>query len=700
MSDAAKIDPERVLVLAPTSVDAAMTGRILAEAALPCNFCTDLRSLAQSLDDGAGAILLTDDAATLGDTEALHQALRSQPPWSEIPIVFLAGAGADSPAAAWAMETLGNVTVLERPVRVTTLVSALRTAIRARNRQYELRDQLMSLVRAEASIRMKSERLRLLLETASALPPTVDTVAMMQILFLKIAPHLRLDAYFHVLRSESDDALHVASCYGISQEDARHISEVEHVHELRSMAVNERKPILEAQMRGEDQILQLLNAVGMHVYTRVPLVMDDRLVGTLSFAGRRREQFDADELEFLRTISRYFTVAFERVRLIHQLRDSDRRKDEFLATLAHELRNPLAPIRNALQIIRLTGSEVPAIGQARIMMERQLRQMVRLIDDLLDVSRINRGKLELRKERVELAAVITNAVETARPMIEAAGHELTIALGEQPVYLDADPVRLGQVFSNLLNNSAKYMERGGHIWLTSTRGEKEVTISVRDTGIGIPPGALSAIFDMFTQVDRSLEKSQGGLGIGLTLVKRLVEMHGGSIEARSEGPGRGAEFVARLPVASVEEAPKLASVCEELESRSPACRILVADDNRDAAESMGMLLRLSGNEVRTVNDGLKAIEEAAVFRPDLILLDIGMPQMNGYEAARRIRAQQWGKSMVLVALTGWGQEEDRRRASEAGFDQHFTKPVSPADLDQLVAGLQTDPRRRDRLQSS
>ncbi len=233
------------------------------------------------------------------------------------------------------------------------------------------------------------------------------------------------------------------------------------------------------------------------------------------------------------------------------MRDSDRRKDEFLATLAHELRNPLAPIRNALQIIHLAGNNGPTVEQARMMMERQIGQMVRLIDDLLDVSRISRGKLDLRRERVELASVIKSAVDTAQPLISAAGHELTLSMSPHPIYLDADPVRLAQVFSNLLNNAAKYMDRGGHIWLTSTRGEREVTVTVRDAGIGIPPEALPSIFDMFTQVDRSLEKSQGGLGIGLTLVRQLVEMHGGNVEARSDGQGKGAEFVVRLPMASV-----------------------------------------------------------------------------------------------------------------------------------------------------
>ena len=529
MSQPPAIDQERVLVLAPTSGDAALTRTIITDAGLACHVETDSACLARSLRDGVGAMLLTEEVVTRGDNRELARALGAQPSWSEIPIILLVGIGADASVPAAALALLGNVTILERPVRVTTLVSALRTAIRARRRQYEVRNTLVELTNAEAALRAQSERLR----------------------------------------------------------------------------------------------------------------------------------------------------------------DSDRRKDEFLATLAHELRNPLAPIRNALQIIHLAGNNGPAVEQARGMMERQLGQMVRLIDDLLDVSRISRGKFELRKERIELTTAIKSAVDTAQPLIDAAGHRLSVTPSPQPIYLDADPVRLAQVFSNLLNNAAKYMERGGRIWLTVAPEDHEVVVSVRDTGIGIPAEALPGIFDMFAQVDHSLEKAQGGLGIGLTLVKQLLEMHGGRIEARSDGVGKGAEFIARLPVVAAAPRREVANTVEGPPTRIATCRILVADDNRDAAESMSMVLRLMGNEVRTVHDGLQAVEEAAAFRPDLVLLDIGMPRLNGYDAARRIRAERWGRSIMVVAMTGWGQEEDKRRAAEAGFDRHFTKPVNPAVLEQLIAGLRS-----------
>jgi len=425
----------------------------------------------------------------------------------------------------------------------------------------------------------------------------------------------------------------------------------------------------------------------MRAHAFCPLVVGGRRLGTLHFASRSKTRFDPEEAEFLRTIAQYVAIASERSRLLRELRDTDRRKDEFLATLAHELRNPLAPIRNALYIMELAAKGETAVDRARAMMERQLAHMVRLIDDLLDVSRITRGKLALRKERVDLAAVVRNSIDTVRPLIDAAGHELIVSLPPEPIAVDADPVRLAQVLSNLLNNAAKYMDRGGRITLTVQRAEHEVAISVRDCGIGIPAASLPSIFDIFTQVDRSLEKAQGGLGIGLTLVKSLVEMHGGRVSAASEGVDKGAEFIVHLPLATERATPRPGRRDETRVASPLTCRVLVADDNGDAADSMGAMLRLMGNEVRTVRDGLAAVEEAQAFRPDVVLLDIGMPRLNGYDAARRIRKERWGKDMTLVALTGWGQEDDKRRAAEAGFDRHFTKPVNPEKLQQLFAGL-------------
>jgi PAS domain S-box-containing protein len=368
------------------------------------------------------------------------------------------------------------------------------------------------------------------------------------------------------------------------------------------------------------------------------------------------------------------------------LQEADRRKDEFLATLAHELRNPLAPIRNAVELLRRAEGQADLSEKARGMMERQLGLMVRLIDDLLDISRITRGKLQLRKERVELAAVVPSAVEAARPSIDAQAHELTVTLPPQPVYLDADPVRLAQVFLNLLTNAAKYTEKGGHIWLTAERQGGDVVVSVRDTGIGIAAEHLPRLFEMFSQLTPALERSQGGLGIGLALVRGLVELHGGSVEARSGGPGLGSEFIVCLPVVEAPVVtPQEPSGNGEKVGGGRQCRILVVDDNRDAADSLAMMLRLLGHDIQTAHDGLEAVQAAASFRPEIVLLDIGLPKLNGYEAARHIRAQPWGGHMALIALTGWGQEEDKRRSLEAGFDHHLTKPVVPAALEKLLA---------------
>jgi len=376
-------------------------------------------------------------------------------------------------------------------------------------------------------------------------------------------------------------------------------------------------------------------------------------------------------------------------RLAAELSDAARRKDEFLATLAHELRNPLAPIRNGLHVMRLAGAN-GTIEQARAMMERQLTQLVRLVDDLLDMSRVTSGKLELRRERIELRAIIDAAVETSRPAIEQAGHELTVLVPDDPILVDADATRLAQVVSNLLNNSAKYTHRGGHVRLTAHHEDGMAVLAVADDGIGIPPNMLGKVFEMFAQVDRALEKTTGGLGIGLSLSKGLVEMHGGTIEARSDGEGRGSEFIVRLPMVISAGQKVEPSVVVAPVGSSSRRRILVADDNVDSAESLGQLFKLLGNDVRTANDGMKAVEVAESFRPDVILLDIAMPRQNGYEACRRIRERPWAKNVILVAMTGWGQDEDKRRSREAGFDHHLVKPVDPGALEKLLASLNAE----------
>ncbi|MGE3316191.1 MAG: ATP-binding protein, partial [Planctomycetaceae bacterium] len=369
------------------------------------------------------------------------------------------------------------------------------------------------------------------------------------------------------------------------------------------------------------------------------------------------------------------------------MREADRRKDEFLATLAHELRNPLAPIRNSLHILRLAGADASTQPQLIEMMERQVDHMVRLVDDLLEVSRITRGKIELRKETIELAAIVRSAVESANPLIESAGHQLEITLPSQPVVLSADPVRMTQALANLLSNAAKYTEAGGRIWLTAGREGDEAVISVRDNGMGIPAEMLPRVFDIFTQIDRALGRSQGGLGIGLALVKNLVQLHDGTVEARSDG--QGSEFTIRLPIPAPNESTR-SEVKPHFSLQRQATngrRILIVDDNRDAADSLAMLLRTIGLQTCTAYDGPSALEAVQTYRPSAVFLDIGMPGMDGYAVAAKIRSDPEYRNITLVALTGWGQEKDKQHAQEAGFDHHLIKPAEASALQSLLSRI-------------
>jgi len=385
----------------------------------------------------------------------------------------------------------------------------------------------------------------------------------------------------------------------------------------------------------------------------------------------------------------------ERARAEQALKEADRHKDEFLAMLAHELRNPLAPIRNAVHLMKLKPLGDPQLQLSRDIIERQLIQLSRLVDDLLDVSRITRGKINLARRRVELSELVARAVETVAPTIESRGHALEVEIPKRTLMIYGDPMRLTQALGNVLANAAKYTDNGGRITLRAQRRRRDIEITIRDTGIGIVPEVLPCIFNLFTQLDRRTGRHQGGLGIGLALVRQLVEMHGGTVSAASEGPGEGSEFLIRLPL-SIERTnssespgaePAAAMPLEKpaVPVRPTQRRILVADDNADARESLATLLSLNGHEIYKAEDGADALESAERHRPDVALLDIGMPRANGYEVARAIRGQPWGRSMVLVALTGWGQESDRRRSHEAGFDSHLTKPVDPHVLDELLA---------------
>jgi signal transduction histidine kinase/CheY-like chemotaxis protein len=487
--------------------------------------CPTLDALVGQLRLGAAAALVPEEALAADNSALLGQALAEQPPWSDVPLLVLTRPGADSEAAAEAVRTLGNVTLLERPLRVATLLSAIRTALRARYRQYEVR--------------------RLLRQ-----------------------------------RSKAEEALRAA----------------------------------------------------------------------------------------------------------------DRRKDEFLATLGHELRNPLAPVVTGLHLLRLARVDDAVVRQVTSVLERQVGHLVRLVDDLLEVSRITRGLVEVRREPLHLAAVLRSALETSRPSIDAGGHELAVDITSDPLPVTGDAVRLTQVFANLLTNAAKYTDRGGKIRLTAARDGSRAVVSVRDTGIGIPLSELASVFDMFTQLDGTHRRAQGGLGIGLTLVRSLVTMHGGRVEARSEGAGKGSEFVVELPLSAVEPTDQEPA---KPVARFPALRILVVDDNVDAGDTLAALLTALGSSVSVARSGRAALAALRVFRPDVVLMDIGMPEMDGYEVARSIRAMPDHDDVLLVALSGWGQADDQRRSRGAGFDHHLVKPLEIEQLRRvLVAGArEPDPPR-------
>jgi signal transduction histidine kinase/ActR/RegA family two-component response regulator len=500
----------RLLILAPIGKDASLIEARLRHDDVECLSCPDLGTLLREIGRGAAAILVGEEAVE-GDLR-LTSFLARQPAWSDLPVLLLTRQGADSTLVERATTLFGNVTLLERPVRVVALISTIRAALRARARQYQTR------------------------------------------------------AYFH----ERDQA--------------------------------------------------------------------------------------------------------------------DRRKDEFLATLAHELRNPLAPIRNWVNVLRMSGGGAGG-EQVWDMMDRQVNHMVRLVDDLMELSRITRGKIELRMELVDLVPVIHAAVETSRPLIDSAGHTLTVSVPPEPIVVRGDAVRLSQVLANLINNAVKYTEPGGTITLVLERVGRHALVSVKDTGIGISPSALPRVFDMFVQLDGDQERVKAGLGIGLTLVRSLVEMHNGRVDARSQGIGKGSEFVVRIP---------LATGAPAAESRENAdvrfrgqTRVLVVDDNEDAADSLGALLRVMGADVRVAHDGMMALEIFREFQPVAVFLDLGMPDMDGFEVARRIKQLPGANGTELIALTGWSQERDRRRSRDAGFTRHLAKPADFETLMGVLLSLET-----------
>ena len=375
-------------------------------------------------------------------------------------------------------------------------------------------------------------------------------------------------------------------------------------------------------------------------------------------------------------------------RVQRELQEADARKTEFLALLAHELRNPLGPIRHAVKILRARAPSPDELQWATSIIDRQTEHMTRLVEDLLDVSRITRGTIELRRERVDVATILKAAVEGSSALMERNRHQLKVTTPSQPLYVDGDVTRLTQVVANLLDNAAKYTDPGGKVWLSAEREGDNAVIRVKDSGVGIPAAMLPRIFDMFTQGGLPLERAQGGLGVGLALVERLVRLHGGHVAAYSSGEGQGSQFTIRLPLAQAQKVPAVERLDAPPQKSERRCRVLVVDDNVDSVESLAMLLRMMGHEVDTASDGASGLVKAAAFRPDVAILDIGLPKVNGYELAKQIRQQEWSKNVVLVALTGWGQEQHRRRSEESGFNHHLTKPVEFDVLQDILAAAE------------
>jgi two-component system CheB/CheR fusion protein len=549
--------------------------------------------------------------------------------------------------------------------------------------------------RAGAIVKTQNDRLALLWDAAGVLLSTDDPNAMVRELFAKIGEPLGADVYFNHIVDETGSALRLASYAGVPADTLERFEYRTFGESVIGIVAASRQLRVGTHIQESSEAeFRPAKSIGIRAYACIPLASGNVLLGTLSFASRSKDQFDPDELAMMQAISIYASVAYERLRLVRKLGEADQHRNEFLALLAHEIRNPLAPISNALRILRTSNPDEAPFTAASDIMERQVGHLVRLVDDLIDVSRISLGKVDLRMERVDLSLTVKQTADDSRVLFTAMDQELSVVVPPHPVYLHADSTRLIQVLGNLLNNACKYTQRGGRISITVEQDGNQAIVRVHDNGIGLTADHRAGIFDVFMQVDSSPERSGSGLGLGLTLVRTLVEMHGGSVEAHSAGLGEGSEFIVRLPVMEAASGPPLLQPSAEAQAPAAARRILVVDDNPDTAMSLAILLEQRGNEIQTAHDGLEAVEVAERFRPDIVLLDLGLPKLNGYDTARKIREQPWGKTILLVAMTGWGHAEARRRSAEAGFNLHLVKPVGQDALLKLLARTGPVPPRR------
>jgi len=538
---------------------------------------------------------------------------------------------------------------------------------------------ITGIKRLKDALRWSARRNALTSEVAGKLLQSDDPNAAIEHLCRKAMADLDCQFFFNFLFDGQTGCLRLNAFAGVPEEEARKFEQLDYGKVLSGCVVLNCESA--SACTAHDLRAELRQSYGVTAYCCHPLVAQGRVIGTLSFGSRTRSGFNDSEIEVMETLSHFVSMAIARAQMERALLQSDRRKDEFIATLAHELRNPLAAIRNGFDVLNETGGA--AMPRVRPMLDRQLDLLVRLVDDLLQTVRIKTGKIELKKQRVDLVDVVNQSIEASEPSLRSRAHNVGVCLPSETLIVEGDPARLMQVFANLIDNAAKYTAPNGRIDVSATRDGAKAVVSVRDNGVGIPAEKLESIFDMFDQIDCRLEGSSVGLGVGLNLARGLIEQHGGKLEARSGGPGRGSEFLVHLPLllrSPDHEADKSeVTIC----STPAACRVLVVDDNRDVADSFLMLLRCLGAEAQATYSGEEALKLLAEFKPCLVVLDISMPGMNGYETARRIRELPEGRSLFLAALSG--RETDQTRATEAGFDRHFVKPITAEALQQVVS---------------
>lgn len=690
-----------VLLLEDSPLDAELIHAKLEDSELPCNLVREetRAGFLAALETRTFDLILADYSLPSFDGLSALEMARTKCP--NIPFIFVSGAIGEEQA----VETLrlgATDYVLKHHLErlVPTVRRALREAAERAERAILAAENARLYREAQAAARRDQQRcvqLRAVADASLLINSAHSLKTMLQVITDEaceiIGAHhslTRLDGNGD--RSQAITAISRSSKYKAGRDIAvpEAVASIESLVYCTNKSVRMTRAALETHLAWSERAPTFGGHSQLRGWLAAPLVdRDGKTVGLIELSDKYDGDFTKEDEAILVQLAQLASVAIMNARLYRQTQQEARRKDEFLAMLAHELRNPLGAIAAAADLMRLRGLHDPTLLRARDTIERQGRHMTRLIDDLLDISRVTRGKIALRKEPLDLATIATNAVQSVRPVIESRGHRLSVCLPSEPLRLEADPNRLEQVVVNLLDNAAKYTDPGGQIWLSVAREGNEVAIQVRDSGIGIAPKMLPCVFDLFAQADQSLARSRGGLGIGLTLVRSLVEMHEGNVRATSAGLGHGSEFVVRLPLG---DSLEKASVCGE--DGAEACagqRILIVEDNDDSRQMLHDLLKLCGHCVREAADGRQGIETIRRHPPDVALIDIGLPDLDGYQVAQMVRAE--GKAVYLVALTGYGQPDDRRRALAAGFDAHMTKPVTLEELSQMLAAAPSAEKR-------